>query len=71
MLEFKIDIIQALKDKGYNSTRIRKEKILSESTLTLIRRGVVPTAKIDTLCCLLDRQPGSIIRYVPEDKKSN
>lgn len=66
MLEFKIDVIQDLKKNGYNTTRIRKEKLLSESTLTDIRRGKVPAAKLDTLCKLLEKQPGSIIRYIPD-----
>ena len=68
MLEFKIEVIQELKKSGYNSSRIRKEKLLSESTLTDIRRGKVPAAKLDTLCKLLNKQPGSIIRYVPDEK---
>ena len=32
-LKFKIDVIAALKEKGYTSYKIRNEKILSESTL--------------------------------------
>lgn len=32
-LKFKIDILLALKTAGYNSTRIRAEKLLSQSTL--------------------------------------
>ena len=66
MLEFKVDIMQELKKNGYNTTRIRKEKIFSEGVLTDIRRGKVPTTKIDTLCKLLNKQPGSIIRYIPD-----
>lgn len=65
-LEFKIDVLKELKSKGYNTTRIRREKILSESTLTSIRKGKVPSAVLCKLCELLERQPGSIIRYVNE-----
>lgn len=68
MLEFKIDILEDLKKNGYNTTRIRKEKLLSESTLTDIRRGKVPAAKLDALCKLLNKQPGSIIRYVSDEE---
>lgn len=68
-LEFKIDILGELKKKGYNTTRIRKEKLFAESTLTSIRNGVVPVAKLETFCELLERQPGSIIRYVFDDEK--
>lgn len=69
-LVFKIDVMKELKKRGYNTTKIRKEKLLSESTLTSIRKGIVPGAKLLTLCELLDRQPGSIIRYIP-DKQEN
>lgn len=33
------DILSKLSDSGYNTTTIRKEKILSESTLTKIRNN--------------------------------
>lgn len=69
MLEFKIDVLKALKEKGYNTNILRKEKLLSQSTLTGIRAGKVPTAKLDTLCKLLELQPGSIIRYVSDRKQ--
>lgn len=70
MLEFKIDILELLKEKGYNTNRIRKEKLLSQSTLTSIRAGKVPAAKLDTLCQLTGLQPGSLIRYVNENSKT-
>jgi len=66
-LRFKIDVISALKGKGYTTYRIRKEKILSESTLQKLRTGKgVSWDNIETLCRLLDRQPGDIIEYVRE-----
>ena len=70
-LEFKIDVLDELKKKGYTTTRIRKEKLLSESTLTRIRAGIVPCEKLPTLCELLERQPGSIIKYVFDSEKTN
>ena len=64
-LQYKFDIVQALKDKGYNTNRIRKEKILSESTMTKLRRGEpVSWENIETICKLLECQPGDIIEYV-------
>ncbi len=33
------DILSKLSEAGYNTTTIRKEKILSESTLTKIRKN--------------------------------
>ncbi|MCI9596671.1 MAG: helix-turn-helix domain-containing protein [Firmicutes bacterium] len=73
MLKYKIDVMETLKEAGYNTTRIRKEKLISEGGLQSIREGKVVGAKIlDTLCTLLDMQPGNIIKYVenPETKKT-
>lgn len=64
-LQYKFDIVQALKDKGYNTNRIRKEKLLSESTMTKLRRGEpVSWENIETICKLLECQPGDIIEYI-------
>lgn len=30
-LVYKIDVLQALKDKGYNTNKLRKEKILQKA----------------------------------------
>ena len=66
-LRFKIDIVEALKAKGYNTNRIRKEKLLSESTMTKLRRNEgVSWENIETICRLLECQPGDIIEYVEE-----
>lgn len=70
MLEFKIDILEKLKEKGYNTGRLRKEKLIGENALTSIRKGMVPGIKtLNSLCELLELQPGSIIRYVSDDPK--
>ena len=36
-MKYKIDIIAALKEAGYNTSRIRKEKIMGEAMLQKIR----------------------------------
>lgn len=70
MLEFKIDVVQALKDKGYTTYKIQKEKTFARNTYESIRNGIVPSAKaLDTLCRLLNKQPGSIIRWVPDPEE--
>lgn len=66
-LKFKIDILSALKNAGYNSTRIRAEKILSQSTLQKLREGgQLSWSNIETICKLLNCQPGDILEYVEE-----
>lgn len=36
-LDYKIDVLAALKDKGYTSTKIRNEKIIGQATLQRLR----------------------------------
>lgn len=70
-IRYKIDIMQALKEKGYSSTRIRNEKIIGQSYLQQIRHGeLVSWQTIDKLCKLLDCQPGDILEYVDETEKN-
>lgn len=67
MLKYKIDVLAALKEEGYNTTRIRKEHILSESTVQKLRNGVVVSVdNLDRLCRLLHCQPCDIIEFFPE-----
>ena len=67
-LRYRIDVMAALKDRGYSSSRIRGEKLIGQSYLQQIRHGELVSWKtIDTLCMLLDCQPGDIVEYVPDD----
>ena len=67
-LQYKIDVVAALKDKGYTSYKIRQEKLLSESTIQKLRSGKgVSWENIETLCRLLDCQPGDLLKYTEED----
>ena len=59
------DVLQQLKAKGYNTNKLRQEKLLSEGTLQRIREGKpITTETIDVICSLLDCQPGDILTYV-------
>ena len=65
MLQYKIDVLETLKENGYNTNRIRKEKIIGENALQKIRNGeMVGIKTLDQLCAALDMQPGNIIKYV-------
>ncbi len=63
MLKYKINVLDELKKNGYTTTRIRREKILSESTLTRIREGKTSIScdSIGVICDLLDLQPSDIL----------
>ena len=67
-LQFKIDVLAALKEKGITTYQIRKEKLLSESTVQKLRAGIgVSWENIETLCRLLDCQPYDLIEYVKDE----
>lgn len=64
-ISYKFDVIKALKEAGYNTNRIRKEKIIGESTLQKLREGKpIDFKTLETICKLLECQPGDIIEYV-------
>ncbi len=64
---YKINVLQALKDAGYNTNKIRKEKIMGEAMLQKLRQGqMVSWATFETICGLLDCQPADLIEYVKE-----
>lgn len=66
-LRYKIDVLAALKEAGYSSYRLRKEKLLSESTLQKLRDGIiVSTDVIEQLCGLLNCQPGDLLEHKTE-----
>lgn len=68
-LQYKIDVLAALKTAGYNTTRLRKEKLLSESTIQKFRDKLpVSWENIETLCKLLNMQPGDIIEYITNNE---
>ena len=66
-LRYKIDVLAALKEAGYSSYRLRKEKLLSESTLQKLRDGIIVSVDvIEQLCGLLNCQPGDLLEHKAE-----
>lgn len=64
---YRIDVIAALKDAGYTQNRIRNEKLIGQATLTQLRHGELVSWKtIETICRLLNCQPGDILEYIDE-----
>ena len=62
------DILEKLKEKGYTSYRMRKEKLISEGALQKIREGkLLSWHELDIVCSLLGCQPGDLIRHEPEE----
>lgn len=66
-IRYKVNVIDALKDAGYSTYRIRKEKLLHEMTLQSLRDGKMVSWKIlDDICALLNCQPGDIVERVAD-----
>jgi putative transcriptional regulator len=65
---YKIDVLKALKEKGYNTSRLRKDKLMGEATIQKIRENqLVSWANIDTICTLLECGVGDVVEHVKED----
>ena len=64
---YRINILKALKKKGYTTTRLQKERILSESAIQSLREGkVLSIRNIAKLCYLLECDVGDILVYVDD-----
>lgn len=62
--KYKIDILAALKEKGFTTYKIRQEKLLGESTLQKLRNGAgISWESLEMICSLLNCQPGDLIEY--------
>ena len=59
-----------LKEKGYTTYKIRKEKLIGQGTLTALKNGTggLDSKTIARLCKILECQPGDIMEYVPDDE---
>lgn len=66
-IKYRIDVLAALKAAGYSTYKLRKNKIMSESTIQKFRDGeIVNTENLSLVCKLLNCQPGDILEYVDE-----
>jgi len=67
MIKYKFDVLQWLKAAGYNTGRLRREKLLGQSTLQKLRHGdLLSWGELSKVCELLHVQPGDVVYYVPD-----
>ena len=68
MLQYKMNVLQELKNAGYSTYRIRAEKILSEGTMQRLRTGstAITVESLGILCNILRCQPGDILEWAAE-----
>ena len=62
-----VDILEELKEKGYTSYKLRKDKIMGEAQIQKIRNGEIASKEtLNTICKLLQCQPGDILEYIED-----
>ena len=70
MIQYKIDVMKALAERGFTANRMRREKILSESTMQNLRCGGNITAEtLNVICIILRCQPSDVLEIVPTDEE--
>ena len=70
MIRYKIDVVKALSERGYNSTKLRDEKIISQATLQNLRHGGnINTTTLNAICLILRCQPSDVIEVVATDEE--
>ena len=58
-----------LNEQGINTYTMKKTKILGQGTMAKIRDDKsVTTATLETLCKLLNCQPGDLMEYIPDEE---
>lgn len=67
-IEYKIDVLKALKEAGYSSSKLRKDKIIGEATIQRLRhKQSVSFDVLSKICDLLNCNIEDILIYVKED----
>lgn len=70
-IRYRIDVLEALREAGFNTGRIRKEHLLAEGTMQSLReKKPVTFVNLAKLCGLLDCQPGDILEYVSDEESA-
>lgn len=69
MLVYKINILDKLKEAGYSSYKMRREQLLGEATIQKLRENrMIGIESIDSVCRMLQCQPGDIIEFQDEKR---
>jgi len=64
MLKYKIDVLQSLKNIGFSTYKLRKDKLLGEATIQKMRNSeLISWENINIICSLLNCQPGDLIIF--------
>lgn len=70
MIRYKIDVMKSLADRGYTANRMRREKIISEGSMQILRnRGNITLKTLNTICVILRCQPSDVVEVIPTDEE--
>ena len=59
-----VNVLDMLKDVGYTTYRMRREKIIGERALQKFRAGDLPSwHELDVICSILHVEPWDILEY--------
>ena len=66
MYKYKINVVEAMAKKGFNSYRMKKEGLMSQGTIKkLANNENVTLDTLNTVCCILRCDIGDIIEIEP------
>ena len=67
-IRYKVNVLEKLKEAGYSTFRLRKEKLMGEATIQKIRNDeLLSWSNMEVICKLLNCQPGELVEYIKED----
>ena len=68
MYTYKIDVVEALANRGFNSYRIKKDSLMSQGTLKKLKnKENVTLETLNAVCCMLRCNIEDIIEIEPND----
>ena len=72
MIRYKINVLQALREAGYTTYRLQKEKLISAATVQKIRTGntSLSVEMVNIICDILKCQPGDLLEWYPADSEN-
>lgn len=70
MIKYKIDVMKELRKRGYDTKKIKETGLLSQGTITNIKKGGhINTETLNRLCLVLRLKPSDIIDIIPTDEE--
>ena len=71
MIRYKADILKLLKEAGYSTYRLQKEKLLATTTLVKLRNNntTITVESLNSISNMLECQPSDLLEWVPDEEE--